>query len=55
MDVGEFKVTVTRCVRCGAVHEDLEFKLIDNRPHDFTHFAMCPKTQQPIILEVFEQ
>lgn len=44
------------CVRCGDTHEDLDFERLDP-PMDvggveFTHWALCPTNNTPILLKV---
>jgi len=44
------------CVRCGDVHHDLDFTRFD-APMDvggvqFTHWALCPSNETPILLKV---
>lgn len=42
------------CARCGEDHDDLTFKKLrrSNPRHD--HFAMCPETEQPIMMKTGE-
>jgi hypothetical protein len=53
------RVTLSNCSRCGGTHESLLFgKLlgdpIDSLPGDYTHWAMCPTTRHPIVLQVIQ-
>jgi hypothetical protein len=45
------------CPRCGELHSNLIFERIVNPPHandghTFTHFSICPKIEQPILLRI---
>ena len=45
---------LTNCARCGGQHKNLEFTQL-KRPvavlvATFTHWALCPKTKEPILL-----
>jgi hypothetical protein len=51
--------TIRNCARCGGTHEDIEMKTI-TRPVlicniMFNYFAMCPNTNEPIVIEVKEK
>ena len=48
------KVDVIRCARCGKKHLDLEFKRLSQPRAEFQWWALCPKTKEPILLEVIE-
>ncbi len=45
-------VHVKRCQRCGEDHDNLEFVPLFNPADDFTHWTMCPKTNQPVTLAI---
>jgi hypothetical protein len=45
---------VKNCARCGGAHNALEFAPLSNPPDDITHWALCPTTQEPILLTVTE-
>lgn len=49
-----FKTDVINCARCGHDHEQLEFKPfknpVENHPAPLTHWALCPKLEEPILL-----
>lgn len=47
-------VDVNRCARCGQDHEGLEFRLFDRPCGEWTHWAMCPVTQEPILCRIEE-
>lgn len=42
---------VHRCARCGAEHL-LTFQPLSNPPEAFTHWATCPTTREPVLLQV---
>jgi hypothetical protein len=45
-------VVTLKCGRCGKAHDNLEFVKF-KRPHDeFTHWASCPNTGEPILCGV---
>ena len=46
---GVFMACVTKCTRCGEDHDNLIFSRLRNGG-DFTHWTMCPKELQPIVL-----
>jgi len=46
----EHKVDVKRCARCGQNHNALVFHRLTN-PSAYTHWAMCPITNEPILLQ----
>lgn len=54
----KLKVGVRNCARCGDDHSGLVFKAFTIRPitHGdgvtFTHWALCPNTGEPIIMEI---
>jgi hypothetical protein len=49
-------VKIIDCARCGKFHRGIKFKKF-TRPlqeavlKGFTHFAICPKTKEPILLK----
>jgi hypothetical protein len=52
------KVDVRRCARCRGDHNKLHFKklIFPIEAHEeYTHFALCPKNNQPILMRVYEQ
>ncbi len=44
--------SVEACARCGEGHEGLLFLAFDAPVDDFTHWALCPKVEQPILLQI---
>jgi hypothetical protein len=48
------QVSIKNCARCGEDHELLDFKLLSNPIAEWTHFSICPKTDEPILLEIVE-
>jgi hypothetical protein len=41
---------LTKCIRCGKNHKRLMFKPFQRTPpSEFTHWATCPNTREPII------
>ena len=46
-----FESTVINCARCGGLHT-LEFVAFTTPPLDATHWALCPRTQEPILMTV---
>jgi hypothetical protein len=48
--------TVSNCARCGGTHEHLNFRKLSGEPiGEYTHWAMCPKTGEPIALLITMQ
>lgn len=44
------ELTVRDCPRCRGTHEHLEVKPLKH-PAQFTHFAQCPTTNEPIVFD----
>lgn len=42
--------TLTRCARCGQEHVDLVFQPLTQPQEEWSHWAPCPATQEPIML-----
>ena len=42
------------CQRCGRDHEDLEFEELKNPADEWKFWAMCPLTNQPVLLCIVE-
>lgn len=45
-------LNVIECARCGQDHSSLSFTVFKEPVAPFTHFALCPYNQQPILLRV---
>jgi hypothetical protein len=43
---------VVHCARCGETHRNLFFKPFGHRAAKYTHFAACPETGEPILMQV---
>lgn len=43
------EINVLSCARCGGNHGNLKFIKLVN-PDEFTHYGICPKTKDPILL-----
>lgn len=53
------RYNVKSCARCGNDHERLSFKrfaqsIRDNNGIEWTHWARCPQTGDPVLLRVLE-
>lgn len=48
----EISVGVVSCQRCGKDHPDMKFKELLNPADKWTHFGMCPGTDQPVLLMI---
>jgi len=47
----EIKMNVVGCARCGKKHVGLVFiKLKKKSPNDWSHWATCPNTSEPLML-----
>ena len=47
-------ISVATCVRCGYKHDSVTARVLLNPTDHFTHWAMCPVTSQPIMVEFVE-
>lgn len=45
-------VDVRLCQRCGENHDELGFDPLSNPADEYSWFAKCPITQQPILLKI---
>lgn len=45
------KVDVKSCQRCGSDHPKLAFRKLANPANEWTHWALCPASQQPVLLQ----
>ena len=46
--------SVFSCQRCGHNHTEVEFSPLTNPRDEWTHWAFCPVTLQPILMRVLE-
>jgi hypothetical protein len=50
--------TIAHCVRCDGIHKDLAFSPLNGETvtgemgDEYTHWAMCPTSKQPILLSI---
>jgi hypothetical protein len=44
-----FTLDIVRCVRCNKNHTRLVFKAFKNTISQYTHWALCPVTGEPIL------
>ena len=42
--------TIEGCARCGKGHKDLVFSRLIGPGDEYTHYATCPNTRQPVLL-----
>jgi len=53
-NINEDEKTITtslkHCARCGGNHKELIFHKFTIPAHDYTHWCMCPKLNEPILL-----
>lgn len=47
---GSILTTVEGCARCGGVHQDIVFKKMSRPFRSYTHFTICPVSQDPILM-----
>jgi len=47
-----YRTDVGRCARCGKDHAQLEFRPLANAPDEWTHWAMCPETNEPVLVRM---
>ncbi len=60
MDKNKVTVKVLNgCARCNGIHVDIDFKMFTFYPQFagndgamFTHWAMCPETNEPILMRI---
>lgn len=48
------KTNIVSCARCEKDHE-VEVKEFTNPPPNYTHWALCPNLQEPILIKVVEE
>lgn len=45
-------ITIFTCTRCGQDHEEILCNPLTNPPEEFTHYAICPRTHEPILITI---
>lgn len=48
--IGAFYVDVIGCARCGGIHRHWLFKRFVQPPEGYTHYGICPKYDEPILM-----
>lgn len=55
---GTYTTDVIKCARCGSLHQQIVFaKLqqpIEAHEYIFTHWALCPRNNEPILLQILD-
>lgn len=46
--------TITGCARCGQTHQNIEVREFTEPADKYTHFAICPSTNEPILIYMTE-
>jgi hypothetical protein len=41
---------IKNCARCGGDHVNMLFKSFGRKPDRYSHFGICPTTQEPILM-----
>jgi hypothetical protein len=41
---------IKNCARCGGMHANVLFKSFTRPPDKYSYFAICPTTQEPILM-----
>ncbi len=54
MKAKPFEIAVKRCARCGKNHKKVLFKPFKNENPTYTHWALCPTNEEPILMIVRE-
>lgn len=49
---GHFYSDVINCARCGETHRHVYFQEFTHQPEPYTHWGMCSKTGEPILMIV---
>jgi hypothetical protein len=47
--------SIGNCARCGEAHVDVTYHRFFNPPPRYTHWAVCPKTAEPILVLFVEE
>lgn len=48
------QIDVRGCARCGSAHDNLKVHRFENPADEFTHWATCPNTKDPILIKFIE-
>ena len=51
----DFRIRVVDCARCQGIHDSVPFYKFGAPPSFATHWAMCPNSEDPILMEVKNQ
>lgn len=43
---------IHHCSRCGSTHKNMVFVKLDRACKEYTHWAECPETEQPILMRI---
>lgn len=46
--------TIKGCARCGQTHQNIEIREFSYWAGEYTHFAICPSTNEPILIYMTE-
>ena len=52
--VDRVMIDITNWARCGDIHPQLEFHEFTVPSGEYTYWALCPNTGQPILMEIVE-
>jgi len=44
--------SIRNCARCGCSHDKLTFMKLKKPSGEFTHWAICPQSEQPIMMKI---
>lgn len=45
---------IVNCARCGRNHKNLVFKRLTRSQEEWSHWALCPRNKQPIMLMFYD-
>ena len=55
---GTYTTDVIKCARCGSLHQQIVFaklqRPIEAHEYIFTHWALCPRNNEPILLQILD-
>lgn len=51
----EVVTDVTHCARCGGNHRSLKFSKLEKPVDVYTHWALCPKVKEPVVLLLYDK